>query len=273
VKGAVIKPGVYLMERHANVAQAILKAGGIADRARLDGIDLNQTLRDNKSIVVPSQPLPSLSPKRPAVTTGDAPPVTPIAPKSIHSPRGIFATPAAAILPAKIEINPGSAMLLIAVKGAVVKPGVYPLPPGSIVASAIVAAGGLAANAKADAINLQQPLRQGMSVVVPANRTIAASEVPTPGSPVAASPTPLAEQANAPERASTGSEVPTVPLNINSATVAQLQGLPGIGPSLASRIVAYRKEVGAFRAPEQLMDVKGITPEKFSLIQSHIRTN
>jgi competence protein ComEA len=147
---------------------------------------------------------------------------------------------------------------MVVVKGAVARPGAQQLPPGSVVASAIVAAGGLAPNANIGAVNLQQPLRQGMTITVPVNKVVMASEKITP-SPVPKSP-------ETPESA------PASPININNATVAQLQSLPGIGPSLATRIITYRKEVGDFRTPEQLMDVKGITPDKFRQIQALVRT-
>ncbi|MES2461926.1 MAG: ComEA family DNA-binding protein, partial [Armatimonadota bacterium] len=181
---------------------------------------------------------------------------------------------------AQIEVKTaqGAPMLLVVVKGAVVRPGAYSVPPGSVIASAIVAAGGPSSSANLGALNLQQPLRQGMTVTVPgkgAPPANAAREAREPRSPLPKQEAPAPVQAEVPKAAVTPVPVPATPgaVNINAATLEQLQGIPEIGPSLATRIIAYRKEVGAFRAPEQLLDVKGITPEKFSVIQSHIRTN
>jgi competence protein ComEA len=153
---------------------------------------------------------------------------------------------------------------MIVVKGAVAKPGVYQLPPGSVIATAIVAAGGLAANGSVDSLNLQQPVHQGMTVTIPIRKPAAAS----PAAAIATAP-----QKPEPTPAPRATSAALSPIDINSATEAQLQDLPGIGPSLAARILTYRKEVGPFRTPEQLMDVKGITPEKFNEIQALVRTN
>ncbi len=253
VKGAVLRPGTYSLSKESNVAQAILEAGGLTDRAILDTVDLKATLRDNMTIVVPTMSRPSLADSVPTMTTPNA------APARVPKPM--------------TAVTPGPGMIIVVVKGAVAKPGAYQLLPGSVIASAIVASGGLASNADIGALNLQQPLRQGMTVTVPAAKPIIAS--------MAAPPSPLPKMAQpakiVPEKIDptpgTGADttISQNPVNINSAGVAQLQRLPGVGPSLAARIVTYRNEVGAFRAPEQLMDVKGITPEKFSEIQSLVR--
>lgn len=245
VTGAVLKPGVYHLSRQSNVAQAILEAGGLTDRAVLDTLDLKELLRDDMRIVVPTMP-------------GSVPVASTPPPSSLPEP------PPASPLPTT-EVTPPPAALMVVVKGAVAKPGAYQLAPGSVVATAIVAAGGLASNANIGPLNLQQPLRQGMTVTVPASKIVIASETPAPPAP--------SVKSIEPSREDTATSAPQSPLNINRATAAQLQNLPGIGPSLATRIVAYRKEVGAFRTPEQLMDVKGITPEKFSQIQSLVSTD
>ena len=62
-------------------------------------------------------------------------------------------------------------------------------------------------------------------------------------------------------------------LNINTASVAELEKLPGIGPGIAERIVAYRKEHGPFRRAEHLMMVRGISEQKFRDIRSRIRAD
>ncbi len=59
--------------------------------------------------------------------------------------------------------------------------------------------------------------------------------------------------------------------NLNTASLAQLQRLPGIGPKMAQRIVEYRKAHGAFASPEQVMDVKGIGPKKFEKLKAFLK--
>ncbi|HEY9746126.1 MAG TPA: helix-hairpin-helix domain-containing protein [Oculatellaceae cyanobacterium] len=60
-------------------------------------------------------------------------------------------------------------------------------------------------------------------------------------------------------------------LNINTASLQQLQLLPGIGPKMAERVLQYRKEHGVFRSPEEIMEVKGIGPKKFEKLRPYLR--
>ena len=60
-------------------------------------------------------------------------------------------------------------------------------------------------------------------------------------------------------------------MNINSATAEQLQQLPGVGPAMATKIIAHRKESGRFAEPEQLMDVSGIGEKKFAKMKPFVR--
>ena len=257
VAGAVLKPGVYSLDNNSNVAQAILEAGGLTDRAVLDTVNLQGTLKDGMTIVVPARTTPVRSETRspeplPSVTVARTP-----APAPTAAP------------------TPTPAAIMVVVKGAVARPGPYQLPSGSVVANAIVASGGLTANANMDALNLQQPLRPGMTITVPAKKVVITREMimpaPIPDLPRPSAPPPARNSSTGSAGAVTTGTLS--PVDINNATLAQLQNLPGIGPSLATRIIAYRKVIGAFRSPEQLMDVKGITPEKFSQIQSLVRTN
>ena len=141
---------------------------------------------------------------------------------------------------------PTLAPLRVHVSGAVVHPGVISLPASSIVADAIQAAGGATGKAQLEALNLAAPVGEGERVVVPA----AAAE-PRPES---------ASLALAPSSASA-----LIPLN--SATPAELDLLPGIGPSLANAIVEYRQAHGRFQSVEQLLDVPGIGPAKLAAIR------
>lgn len=145
------------------------------------------------------------------------------------------------------------APLRVYLSGAVHEPDVYTLPPGAIVQDAVEAAGGPLPDADMDHVNLAQPLVDGAHVHIPL-----VGEAPTPA--------PTAEAAE-PD----GGEL-TGPLNINTATAAELELLPGIGPALAERIIAHREAYGPFASIERIQDVSGIGPAKFDAIRELIVT-
>jgi competence protein ComEA len=127
------------------------------------------------------------------------------------------------------------------VSGWVVSPGVVEVLRGSIVADAIAAAGGARSGAGLDSINLAGPVLAGDQVVVPG-----------PGASIPA-----------------GSAVATGDglISLNRADATQFQDLPGVGPVLAERIVAYRQANGPFQAVEDLLDVPGIGEAKLAAIR------
>jgi competence protein ComEA len=137
------------------------------------------------------------------------------------------------------------------VSGAVVAPDVYQLPAGSIARDALTAAGGPTENADLTNINLAHVLQDGQQVYVPTK-----GELPPPA--------PLGEPAS--ESAGT----PSGPININTATQAELETLPGIGPTLAAEIVAYREASGPFAQIEDIQNVPGIGPGRFEQIRDLI---
>jgi competence protein ComEA len=131
---------------------------------------------------------------------------------------------------------------------------VYDLPPGSLIWDAVEAAGGFTAEADSEAVNMAQPLANGLHVHIPAEGE--AADIP-----LVSEPQPLAT-----------AELPTTDtvvlpagglVNLNRATAAELELLPGIGPALAEAIIEYRNSNGPFTTLEQLMDVPGIGPAKF----------
>lgn len=130
--------------------------------------------------------------------------------------------------------------LLVHVAGAVHQPGVQRLPDGARVADAIAAAGGVTSEAALSALNLARPLSDGEQILVPETATAL---------PAAAS------------GAATG------PLDLNLATAEALEGLPGVGPVLAARIVAHRDRIGRFRDVSELQDVPGIGPARFAELE------
>jgi competence protein ComEA len=135
------------------------------------------------------------------------------------------------------------------VTGAVKTPGVYLLPAGARVEDALRAAGGATGNAAADLINLVEPLRDGQRLAIP-DRAAASS----PGQPAAGQPSPAAPGL----------------LDVNQATAAQLEALPGIGPVLAGSIVEYRAANGPFARLEDLLRVPGIGPAKLEQLAPYL---
>jgi competence protein ComEA len=139
--------------------------------------------------------------------------------------------------------SPTPTPLHVDVAGAVMTPGVYRLLPGSIVADAIAIAGGPADDADLDRLNKAVELRDGDLVVVPRRGETAA--------------TPAARSGSAPTGSAPGAAEPEAVgglIDLNGATIEELEALPGIGPVLAQRIMDGRP----YAATEDLLRVQGI---------------
>ena len=147
------------------------------------------------------------------------------------------APPTAAAAPSVGEVADTSTTVVVSVVGQVAEPGLVTLASGSRVADAVEAAGGLLPDADPASVNLAALVADGQQVAV--------------GVPGAA---PAAAAGAAAGPAAGGA------LNLNTADAAALDGLPGIGPVLAQRIVEHREQHGPFRAVDDLLDVPGIGP-------------
>lgn len=151
---------------------------------------------------------------------------------------------------------PTKAPLVVQVVGAVPRPGVYEFPEDARVRDAINAAGGLLTESDVNAINQAAPLEDGQLLVIPSLNG------GTPGAAETAAPTPVA---------GSGTSIPDADLiNINTATVEQLDSLPGIGPTTAQKIVDYRTAHGPFTSIDKIMDVSGIGPATFEKLKNLI---
>jgi len=146
-------------------------------------------------------------------------------------------------VPEEEEIDPAPEMVTVHIVGAVIEPGVYQLAAGSRVKQLLEAAGGPATDADLETINLARPLFDGEQVRVRR----------------------IGEESPATENAAASGKI-----NINQATVAELETLPGIGSLRAQRIVEHREKYGYFEEITDIMDVSGIGPGIFSTIEELI---
>ncbi|EKP94946.1 ComEA family DNA-binding protein [Thermaerobacter subterraneus] len=165
--------------------------------------------------------------------------------------------------------GPSGPVLTVHVAGAVAQPGVYLLPAGARVVDAITAAGGPAPAAAPHALNLAAPLADGTRVLVPTQKELAAGTfVPARDGVTAAAPGAAAGTATGGGAGAAGG--PQGRIDINRATAAELEALPGIGPALAQRIVADREVNGPFRRPQDLTRVPGIGEKTLAQLLPHI---
>ncbi len=165
--------------------------------------------------------------------------------------------------------------IYIDVAGAVRRPSLYALPPGSRVMQAIVAAGGPADGADLDSVNLAQKLADGEKIFIP-KRTLTPAAPDSPIVPAAAvSPRPVVKIAKSSQtsRSSKLTADSGLQIALNTATLDDLQELPTVGPAMAARILAYRAQAGGFGKVEDLMLVPGIGPKKFAKIAPCVKLN
>jgi competence protein ComEA len=146
-----------------------------------------------------------------------------------------------------ITIPPEPTFAIVYISGAVERPDVYRLPGDARVKDVVLAAGGLSADAASEQINLAAPISDAQHIHIPRTGEQSASPVGTTDPAIAAP-------------SSSGL------LNLNSASQADLEDLPGIGATLAERIIAYREENGPFMSVEDLRKVSGIGEKLFERI-------
>jgi competence protein ComEA len=144
-------------------------------------------------------------------------------------------------------------MLVVAVEGKVKRPGLVRLPPGSRIADAIAGAGGALPGTDLSFVNLAQKVVDGQLIVVGVALPLGAAATAGSGA--------------APGAGGSGGLAAGAPINLNSATGADLDTLPGIGPALAQRIIDYRTQHSGFRTVDELRNVSGIGDAKFADIK------
>ena len=146
--------------------------------------------------------------------------------------------PAAATKPAT------PAQLVVDVVGAVRRAGLYNLPQGSRVADAVARAGGATAKADLALVNLAAPVADGTQIVVPARARSAAAAGGT-----------------------SAAAAPAGPVHLNTATLEDLDALPGVGPVTAQKILDYRQQHGAFSSVDELDAIPGIGPARLDQLR------
>jgi len=144
----------------------------------------------------------------------------------------------APVQPAHVRSVAAAKLLVVDVAGAVRRPGLYRLRAGARIDDAVAAAGGATSKAQLDAVDLAAPVADGEQVLVPGRGPDGAAVSPSPA----------------------GGSSPSGPVDLNTATLAQLENLPGIGPVTAQKILAYRQQHGAFHSVDELQGVPGIGP-------------
>lgn len=176
----------------------------------------------------------------------------------------IFVSRAPAGQPIALRPAPTKAPIAVHVIGAVPRPGLYEFAEGARVQDAIDAAGGLLSTANVNAINLAALLGDGQQLSVPyQSGQEPVGEVSTlelPGS--------FDNNDSASEESSLSADGELI--NINTAALDELDGLPGIGPTIAQRIIDYRTENGPFSTIDEIMDVSGVGPATFDEIKDLI---
>jgi competence protein ComEA len=154
---------------------------------------------------------------------------------------------ASASVPVPAPIVPSTTaaarVVVIDVVGAVRRPGLYRLSQGARIADALARAGGPTPKAQLELVNLAAPLSDGEQIVVPRRGAVAASS--GPGGPA----------------------VPAGPVHLNTATLEQLDALPGVGPVTAQKILDYRQQHGAFGSVDELDAIAGIGPARLEQLR------
>ncbi|MEU3710631.1 ComEA family DNA-binding protein [Streptomyces catenulae] len=169
-----------------------------------------------------------------------------------HGPSGAAPAPAA-------SAGGAGRQLMVDVVGKVEHPGVRRLPAGTRVMDALAAAGGVLRGADTQGLNRARLLVDGEQIVVGKAGSAAGPGEGANGPPGAAS---SGGAGGAP-----GAAGPGQPVSLNSATVEQLDTLPGVGPVLARHIVEFRTRHGGFTSVNQLREVTGIGDRKFADLQ------
>jgi competence protein ComEA len=161
---------------------------------------------------------------------------------------GAAGEPEAAAVPLEpVAEAPARSLLVVHVVGEVRRPGLYRLRDGARIADAVHRAGGALRDADLAAVNLAAPLVDGVQILVPAKTS--------------------APSGSSTESAGGATGAPRGPVSLSSATLEELDQLPGVGPITAQKIVDYRTEHGPFASVDDLDPVPGIGPTRIEQLR------
>ncbi|HEY0812870.1 MAG TPA: helix-hairpin-helix domain-containing protein [Pseudonocardia sp.] len=174
------------------------------------------------------------------------------------------ARPASAPTPAPTSTpSAGSGTLVVSVSGRVARPGLVRVAEGARVADVVAAAGGALRGTDLTGLNLARRVSDGEQVAV----GVAAAPDAGGAQPSATSPGGLSSSSPSSGAATAGGAGPQAKVDLNAATVAQLDALPGVGPVTAQHIVDWRTRNGRFAKIEQLREVDGIGEHRFQQLR------
>ena len=159
------------------------------------------------------------------------------------------AAPVATIAVAPDDGDDSGSRLIVDVAGAVRKPGVYRMASGARVEDALKRAGGATAHADLSQINRAAKLEDGRQILVPRR----------------------ASQAAAASAPATAAATPAQPVNLNTATLEQLDTLDGVGPTTAQKIIDFRTAHGGFGSVDELDQIPGIGEKKLAALREQVR--
>ena len=177
-------------------------------------------------------------------------------PLVLAAPSSSPAAPAATASPSP------AADVVVYVCGAVKSPGVVRLPADARVADALALAGGPGARAELDGVNLAAKVVDGQQIMVPERGATVAA-----GSPAGAGSSAASGSASA---AGGSVTAPGAPVNINTASLEELDTLDGVGPATAQKIIDYRSASGPFKVVDDIKNVSGIGDAKFAAMKDSI---
>ncbi|WP_293821500.1 helix-hairpin-helix domain-containing protein [uncultured Phascolarctobacterium sp.] len=161
----------------------------------------------------------------------------------------------------------------VQVSGAVLEPGIYDVPASCRVEEAIAAAGGLTENADSERVNLVRKVRDGMQIRVPVKKVARTSRTQRKSAQAKSGLSESASKKYGSAKAGSGRNNSMMQnVRINSASVSELQQLPGIGPALAQRIIETRSG-GRFNSAEDLLRVPGIGKAKLAKLRNYVEVD